>query len=479
MIDDSELVPGPLEYYPRYSFSTVQTNNEVLDTIITSLLLTFILVNFNATIHKLVTVTHRDYLNYNSYIRAYIFAASDDITQIISWIRGRNSFLPEHMEGVQSNEKRILRSRLICPLFARAIVFFAAILSIALALPSDKVFSECSGGDFETVIKQLNQDENLNGYRANSLCSLVDLKPRRGTTPTTINLCAQEITDELTEDPIQEQSFDNWCSFKFDPEEGVATVLFGSSGKTRGIRFYVEWTPSKNKKLRSILQTQDQGILDASSQRENLRRAIKDLECDLADEDSGNTDTGTYEITCDVDAFDVEKAADNAERVFRSALRFHRTDDIQERLDIPVDGSDPKRIKECPFIITVSRPIINILPLAVTVVLSFTINMAVGFTVSERGSVDDITYHVIKEALGLDVTCNPLQEPKSQRGSGASLPLIKLKKFWCNDGVSAHIGFLRAPEDREVEDMEEGRQLGQCFHPYRGLALDSPANLTG
>jgi len=65
---------------------------EILNVLISSLLVTFILVNIGTIVTKLVQLTFRKRFSFKSYRRYMIFAHSDDLIRLLFWARGRYAY---------------------------------------------------------------------------------------------------------------------------------------------------------------------------------------------------------------------------------------------------------------------------------------------------------------------------------------------------------------------------------------------------
>lgn len=458
----------PLEYAPVFTFSTIQTGDDVLDTIITSILVTFILSNLNSMIVKIISRMHSDRFNFDSYLRLYIFNASDDLTRIYSWLKGENTYLSERHRGTK---KQKVIKRLYWPLFARAIIFTAAILSIALAVPTERDFADCAAGDYQAVfVPNVEVDDE---FTRNSLCVEIELILYRGTTSTTLNFCSEEI-ESLDISGSSQDGNGNWVIMKYDQRTAVVSTVFHSDGVSKGLRFYIEWGFNKNR-LRSRLTIEDNpsSSLTLDVHRDFVMQVIKrsgasDCEWSSLNGDGSEIDYVVQNsVTC---GFNTEEVARIAGLAAFQSVRWRFLKERQQRLKIPVlSNASPSLTFDCPLVVSVSRPIVNIVPLCVAVLLSFVVNRAVGVTVSEQGNVDDATYHLIREALNLDVTCNPLEEPMGS--TLPAVPLIPYKTYQC-DGVHTHGGFLKAPGDVErKEPVTDDTYFGLCIHRYRGVPI--------
>lgn len=118
-------------------------------------------------------------------------------------------------------------------------------------------------------------------------------------------------------------------------------------------------------------------------------------------------------------------------------------------------------------IVNVFHSIANNVPLCVACPLSFMVNMGVAFVVQNYGSIDDLTYQVTKEALGLDVTRNHLQDPAGKEAP--ALQLIPYKTYQIVDHLHTQIGFLKAEQNGEGP-LTDDTCYASHAHQYTGMA---------
>lgn len=120
---------------PELMLGTFQFENDPSNTVASSISVALILANFNFIIHNLVSLTHRNYFNYVSYLHSYIFSSSKEPFWSLSWIRGENSYFPAHWPQTKKN---VVYERLFYPLLARTVIFILSITSIGLTIPLDR-----------------------------------------------------------------------------------------------------------------------------------------------------------------------------------------------------------------------------------------------------------------------------------------------------------------------------------------------------
>lgn len=477
--------PAPVVYKsfidvtPERTLSTIQFDSEMLNTIVSSILVVLIVVNFNSMVHKLVSLTHRNYFNYASYLRSYIFSSSDDVSRIFSWIRGGNSYLPEHWP---QRKKKLVLGRLFYPLLARTAIFVLSIGSIALTVPGTRRFTGCGGGDFTPRIVISTEAE---GDRVtNSVCSSIDVITTRGETNTTLDLCSYPLLDDNLMAEFSELG--NYVLVSYYDTTGKATIQYAKRNDggffVRAFEFYLEWTKYNDSKFRSKFDPSQ------FNSEIHFRLALQALNLDDSDrcgftsdpKERANPGGNSYDLSRVVDCeINVITAQTDAEYIVREGLQWVKMDKIQPRVRVLPgdDAEDYSDISECPYVVSVSRPIVNLVPLTVALVMIFTFNLAVGLTVANHGDIGEVSYHIMKEALGLDITCNPLQETDSnERGVGGSqLPLIEFREFNCPDGRSAHGGFFVGEGDVDGHIEFKRRIVGSCSCDKKSINLHAAA----
>lgn len=479
-----QIFRASIDITPELTLSTIQFQSETLNTIVSSILVVLIVANFNSMVAKLVNLTHRNHFNYASYLRAYIFSSSDDVSRIFSWLRGENSYLPEHWPPTK---KKVVAKRLFYPLLARTAIFVLSIGSIALTVPSSREFNNCGSGDFAPRINFDPTSESNPPRVANSVCSIIDLRTERGETNTTLDFCVERTTDDFGSFEPSE-GFHVIVEYE-DTEAQVSTTFFQNppgqpdQKSSEGFKFSLEWSKMSGAKLRSRFLPEN---LNAEMHFNIVLQALNDMgdkrsvPCAYkADSSTINSQNGnSYKVSREVDCdFNAGVVAKDAEYVVRSGLEWVKQNTLQSRVMVTAGEEEENYndFNECPYSVSVSRPIVNLIPLAVALLMAFTFNIAVGLTVANHGDIGEVSYHIMKEALGLDITCNPLQESvKNERGVGGSeLPLVEFREFNCPDGSSAHGGFFVGQGDTEGHIQFDRRVVSTCSCTLKTLNLSA------
>lgn len=168
-----------------------------------------------------------------------------------------------------------------------------------------------------------------------------------------------------------------------------------------------------------------------------------------------------FYITLDCVITDANKVALHAEALMRRNLKWKKNAQNVTGAKLLRRMNDKwKNSTICPVDIIVSRPIVNIVPLIAGLLLLFTVNVAVGLTVSERGDVLDAVFHLVKEVVGVDCTSNALEE----RQGGDVQPVIELKQWQCKGGRNiGHVGFLKGVGDYSVDGLDDVL-VSSCNH---------------
>lgn len=463
----------PLDVTPPRTLSTIQFNSDTLNTFLSSILITFVLAFFNSTLHNLITLSHHDFFHYESYLRAYIFNSSDDSLTILQWILGQNPFTDSLL--VDSKWRRTSRttkwSRLIIPLLARGIVIAASIASIAMAIPIEKQFSRCEGGEFEAVLTNPRERDTV--WQTNSLCTDLGLGTTLGTTSSRLSFCAEPLAkyekSQLALDTAEDRARNvNAVEMEYDREFAHVTTFYTSRGLQRGVQFYIEWTPTGSDKLRSLYPS-----FDRSMHAEIALRAISsqagNAGCAPLNESLGGGGGVAHSVVMHVNCrFDVETAVKEAESLFRGGLVWHKTRADVARVRMLAVTSETAAVSErttdCPYTVDMNVIAVNLVPLSVILVFAFATNMTLSALLRSHGNVDDASFHLVKEAFSLDTTLNPLEVNVEDNGGPAGDDATKLPflHMVCDDETTAHVGYLGSARCTVVDKAGEEERVVSC-----------------
>lgn len=433
-----------LDFTPRPTMSTIQTPDETANVVINSLLIVFILININSAVSKLIHLTRNATFNYNSWLRGFIFASSDDPLRILSWLRRRYVYRESDWNRYPNT---LRKRRLALPLLARMFVLLVSIVSIAITIPRDKILSGCSRGDYKIHFDEADADPN---DTFNSICTEIPLMSNRGEANATASHCAcpSKITlprpdlktAVLATDILSYESLD-------------ISMVFGDKGAAT--LFYVEWR---------------RGDIPDKSYRSELSKVISEQKLyelvfawfteDNPDCDIIENDTIKHFASWSCPFVDIENTSRRIYSRLRSSIRWERTENIQPRLelkDVLLEPSPTNRITECVVPIIVTRPIVNMVPLAIMLTVWIAINAAISFIASKHNNVLDAGFHIVKEALGHDTTSNPLEQCKETDG----IVELQLRKWRCGGG-GAHVGFIGRAGDVAVERFSEEELVCGC-----------------
>lgn len=427
---------GSIDVTPRTSFNTFRIQNEALNTIVTSLLTFLILVNLGSIVTKLVNRTVKSEFRYSSWLRAFIFANSNDPNRLVSWVFHRYAFRDPSWSR---HEQKLRLERLAFPLLARGVIFVASIISIAISIPIEQVRTDCSDGDYRVL---LNSSRAVQPVPAPStLCEEGELRSNFGEVQWALSFCS------CTAEP----------SFFRSSEDGTSLVVVGydlpsasvilavvTRRSLTGFTYYVEWRDGRRDPYRS-------DITSSISLNDHVDLAVNALKmneqsCLENGKRIQENDTMYVELTCELDP---PRARKQIEGALRGAIYMQKVPTIQERIASGSSFNFTRR-RVCPIELNVSEPLLNLLPLILVLAVLFALNVAVGVTIGDSGHALDAAFHLIKEAIGDDCTSNPLEESQ-----GVAVPeVLGLQK--CIRGDMGHVGFLSKPGDVFVEDFDHG-----------------------
>lgn len=456
-VDDS------IDYTPQFTFSTLQFENETVNLIVTSLIAVLILSNIGSIISKLVYFTRETSFSYDSWLRAFIFANSDNPIRILSWIfRG---YVYRDKKWKRFTHK-LCPGRLFFPLLARITVLLVSIGSIAITIPSEKRINVCNTVDYVLTFDQTRA--NFSDL-PNSVCLNIPLTSKRGSVLASAAYCTCPIGDDSV--PIEGSGV---AVFRDEKEGRLRTIVY-SRGKAHGIASYVEWKLTDDEKVKKgrVYRTDvspEGSKLDQVSHAEIAIRAISDSHqgCNRGTpQSSTDTKDGIYgyrvPLECD---FDVAKESDAVSSYLRNALSWVRTDEDElQRLVLEDTVSKVgAATKDCPIEVSVQRPFVNIAPLTLVLVGIFLINIFVSIFVGKHGNALDAGFHIIKEALGHDCTSNPLELPVDRE----EIRKVQLRKWRCNEGGS-YVGFIGRHCDRAVNEFENDATICSCTNVSKEL----------
>lgn len=444
-----------LDVTPAFTFTTIQFSSDVLNTIIASLITVFILVNIGSAVSKLVYFTRTTAFSYKSWLRAFIFANSDDPLRVLAWLARKYVYRDPSWNRYE-NRKR--PSRLFLPLLARAIILIASVASVAVTVPSVRDMEGCVNNDYF-----LTYDPSIKAIPERVLrtqCVDVPLSTDRGQVTSTAAycVCLDSLFPQDDDDPPSTR-------VKITPDTATGRIFTQVANKTirAAYYFYVEWKPANSS-------------LDGRTFRSDLTRTLDltahaDLILDIARmpqfggvagcEKITSTETDSdgivsFDLNCEVKALEILPPI---EAYLRSAMKWQRLKRgvLQSRIELQGDSLSGSQTETCPLEIKITRPLVNIVPLTVMLVIWVIINIIVSFAARRHGNALDAGFHVIREALGHDCTSNPL-EKCTEREEKTRLPL---RKWRCGTG-GAHYGFIGRAGDVPVEEFDENTIVSGC-----------------
>lgn len=446
-----------LDVTPDPSFSTIQTSSEITDAIIISILAVFIISNILSVVSKLIFCSHEKAFEYSSWVRAFIYVNSDDPIRILSWLSHKYLFAEQ---GCNRYRNELQLRRLVLPLLARLFILIVAIVSIAISIPTEKHLSGCERGDFEITI-----DPGVSTAlpKSSRFCVDIPMKTDLGETRSIASYCTCESEFQLEE--IVELEGAAVIGSLRNASGRMFTMLYSMK---RGARqsFYIQWTEDRKKAIDSneLLLFSDMKTMSTLTHLQVMAKAIRsdtEQECteqfrgDITEYDDGSVFQGLV-LDCEFDPVDIIA---NVQSHVASALKIDKLPRGKRvnRVEMNITDQSVRRTSICPIDVVVTRPLANILPLVLILVMWGLINIIVSVFTSRRGNAFDAGFHIIKEALGHDTTSNPLEENEN-RNEAMELPL---RRWRCGAG-GAHKGFIGREGDIPVRGFDSLTNVSGC-----------------
>lgn len=425
----------PLDFTPEFTMSTVQFENEILNVVVSSLLAVLIIANIGSAVSKLVYFSRGKDFCYRSWIRAYIFANSDDPLRLLSWISRNYAYRKREWTR---HPNKLHWSRLAVPLLARGLILVVTIVSIGITVPAEKRLSGCSRGDYALT---LNEAKAQSSDLKNIECLDIPLSSRRGKLLVRASYCTCFVVRLGGGEPS--------INVTHNTVDGSIEWLLSNGSKTTGSRTYVEW---KQEGVENVFRSQLSRTISIDSFMRVVVAAVEDgLEQDCGGPTKALSDRSrsTPLTDCNFRNLDIFNFNSWIESYMRNALQWEKKPTLQPRVQI-TDQDGWKEQSDCVTDIVVSRPVVNILPLLITLIALFIVNLAVTLAVSKHGNALDTGFHIIKEVLGHDCTSNPLEE-NVERGEVMGLPL----RCWRCRVAGAHVGFVGRSGDIPIEGFKD------------------------
>ncbi|PXF48014.1 hypothetical protein BWQ96_02205 [Gracilariopsis chorda] len=454
---------GGVDYTPLLTISTIQFENEVVNTVATSLIVVFLLTNLGSIINRLVFISDKTQFNYRSFLRAFIFMHSDDITRLAYWWKGKNPYLSLLNPGgsgggrAQRMLNRVQRRRLLLPVCARILLVVSSIASIALTIPGKKTFSSCGRADYEPQMGSVspNFSEEPGGVLTR-LCRDIPINTKRGDVSSKVSYCSTVLP--LDTNALFEESTAVIAGYW--EQGGLLISGYTVNGRSNLVLSFVEWQRGVNgniyrSHIRQWSPERHLGVCAEGISRDRNRACT--IQSTRNDSIQGVGVTLGL-LSCD-DAPDLQSGSSLVAGAVRDSLGWVKFRSTIQRSKLTGGEFRIPQQRECPVVISVERPVVNIVPLLVALVMMYTLNYAVNETVSHKGDIMDALFLLVKETLGHDCTSNPLEDS----GGEKEVDVLQLQRFECADGRSAHIGFLRGRGDRVVEEFSDGKLVHQCY----------------
>ncbi|KAI0557410.1 hypothetical protein FGB62_305g06 [Gracilaria domingensis] len=436
----------PIRFYPRASLSTIQFENDTLNNIAAGIITTVIISSLGSIINRLVALSKRDVFSFNSFTRAFLFNNSDDPLLIWSWLRGRYDFRGN--DGSHTSLK-VEYKLLIAPLAARCTILVISIGSIALALPSEKSLDACSGGDYTVHLEPPTTVTSGSRLSLFEHCPPLKLESSVGKVRSSLSLCSFYFpsVDSQSEYEIvqfmESEGIPGAIAASYDTQTGIVISTLYSGKEIILMGMMVHWRLSNGDILHSLFADYN-STLHLSVLADGISHAVNSS-CEIKQAvfpDSDGDDSRSFgTLDC---SFVPEDMAGQVVSALTSSIRFRKQDDIaQPVLKYSATSSVKERI--CGTEVTISSPLVNIVPLLIAAVISFTLNKIIKIVLSSREDVTHLGFHIVRELLGHDTSANPLQKDKAQQADDR----VNMRRYICADGMSAHVGFVEGDGDVE------------------------------
>eukprot|EP00177_Eucheuma_denticulatum_P004859 GFKZ01008819.1.p1 GENE.GFKZ01008819.1~~GFKZ01008819.1.p1 ORF type:complete len:479 (+),score=39.36 GFKZ01008819.1:336-1772(+) len=451
------VVDDPLDFTPNFTMSTLQTSSEVANLIINSVLVVLVLINIGSAVSKLVYITKPGRIWYSSWLRGFIFANSDDPLRIISWMMRRYIYRDPKYERYPN---RLRLKRLLWPLLARGLVFIVSVASIAVTIPTDKMLDGCQNGDYRVVFDVTNPNPDL---PRQPICSEIPLTSKLGSPLSKAVSCVCPAplvpTESFAEDTADSRDV-IFVSTSINSVSQEMVIFIATFQRSEAFQFFIEWRPEDRPNLAFRSQI-DEGLTPREFSNLVTSWFLSDHDdCEPVGED---TEDGAFIFkTFSCRSQDISADGARMESRLRDSISFERVPEIQERREVfkvATSGDDLTGFPstECVVPIIVSRPIVNMAPMAIILLIWVTINVIISLVSRRYDNALDAAFHLVKEALGHDSTSNPLEDctEKKERKH------LKLRNWQCGAG-GFHRGFLGRRGDVALDEFDEFAVVSGC-----------------
>lgn len=446
-----------IEFSPKTTISSLQFSSEHLNSIVIALLTTAIIANLQSIVNKTVAATQNNLFRFSTYNRAFVFSNSDDPLLLFSWWRGRYEF---SVDDGSHPRLRVRSTLLIVPLLARCVALFISIGSIFLAIPFEERIDACSGGDFALYQEPVTAIYDYRNPVLNQVCLPLEMRTTRGEVRSSLSICNFFVPTSISESlgslaEISSSLTPGAVLVTYEKSIGALISFIVSRRKVIVLGSFVVWKLTNGDIFHSTVSEYDSAVhldivVGAVQQATNLSCKLT-----MIDVEPMNS---TGFIDC---AFHPEDVLSHIIAATRNSLTFRKQDEIAQRVLVfkrerEVNSVD--EVRKCAAEITLNRALLNLVPLAISAVVSFLLNKVVGAFLTSRTDVQNLAFHMVREVLGHDTNANPLQQGDGQRRSET----LEMRRYECPDGRSAHVGFLKGDGDREVQKFDNSREVARC-----------------
>lgn len=447
-------IDDELDVTPAFTFSTIQFSNDVVNTIVASFITVLILVNIGSAVSKLVYFTRTTSFSYKSWLRAFIFANSDDPLRVLAWL-SRKYVYRESEWNRYPNRRR--GSRLFLPLLARATILIASIASVAVTVPNVRDMEGCVNNDYQLRYDPTIAD--LNQRLLYPACLDVPLTTDRGEVTSTASycMCLDLLVPNEAADPPSTR-------VKITPNATLGTITTRLENRTNiaSYFFYVEWKRANSSLDGRTFRSDLVKTLDLEAHADLLLDVFRNSRfgaspCNRLNDFQDADGSISYDLDCEIQSFEIIY---EVETYLRSAMTWKRIKpgNKQTRIELTADSRQGgSETPACPLDLKISRPLVNIVPLAIMLAVWVVFNLIVSFAARKHGNALDAGFHIVKEALGHDCTSNPLEKCMERE----EVTHVELRKWRCGAG-GAHVGFIGRDGDRPVDNFDESTIVSGC-----------------
>lgn len=324
-----------------------------------------------------------------------------------------------------------------------------------ITIPKHKTLQGCDTGDYKLVF---NETAARFTSVLNTVCIDIPLVSSLGSVFATAAYCNCPVVGITppNEAPVS-------IHVNFQPRDSIRSTYLNSGGDLAGSIFYVEWkqTPIDDAIPSTDTLRSDIGqSLETEVHANIVQNAVlkEHPDCRVAERNQDPEDF-SIKIRLEGCTFNVTNTLGRVDSYVRNALQWQRILRVQRRWRYVRNGAlqptQPKPELKCAIPVVVSRPLVNILPLLAILAALVLVNVLISVVVSKHGDALDAAFHIIKEALGHDTTCNPLQESVRTK----EIMELECRHWQCHNG-EGHLGYIGREGEEAVDGLDKNQRVG-------------------